>query len=641
MSSNTPPDPYFSGINFNPSFFSVIQTYLTETIANSKYLKLIGGTLSGFLGINRTPRVELDINGKVVINDTSIGVPANGVFGSTGTKLILTEGTASETPNAIGTDSTSMWYGTSSTKEHRFFTGTNQRMVITSSGSVGIGTTAGTSANTKLTIIGSSTGYSQPLVQITQSNPVWDGNYALQVDGYTNLGGFRINANDGGNSIYQTLANKDIGIAQFPNAGNTGSISTTTFGTGVIKFFTNGNNERVRIDDAGSLFVNTYGYFGALDNSGLRIDKTGLFLSSANTAPLNIYHQNTTQSVRLGFFGGNNIILTINNTYAEFSQALRTTQVGIGTTDIGTYKLYTNGTSYFSDRISSVTSSIDNPLYITSTASGANNCIQIKNNGSIQTFFGVGGSTMPGANYPNNAFWECAGGSIILNVNAGSANTPRFIIKYPDGNVGIATTNPTNILQVGDGGRLRISNGNNDYTLIGTKDTNDTNNTNILISSYQRVGFNGRIEYSSTTGGGHLFNTDGNRVIEVFNTGINITRSITTYGANYYSNGTNIAYGSKVKSGSLITWYGFFIDASLFSNCMVHLSASHPAPNYTYWHGRVIYNNANIVLNITNYIFSNMAVEEFIENGTNAKYIIVYPTIGYTSATALRINFYS
>lgn len=325
MSSNTPPDPYFSGINFNPSFFSVIQTYLTEAIANSKYLKLIGGTLSGFLGINRTPRVELDINGKVVINDTSIGVPANGVFGSTGTKLILTEGTVSETPNAIGTDSTSMWYGTSSTKEHRFFTGTNQRIVITSSGSVGIGTTAGTSANTKLTIIGSSTGYSQPLVQITQSNPVWDGNYALQVDGYTNLGGFRINANDGGNSIYQTLANKDIGIAQFPNAGNTGSISTTTFGTGVIKFFTNGNNERVRIDDAGSLFVNTYGYFGALDNSGLRIDKTGLFLSSANTAPLNIYHQNTSQSVKLGFFGGNGLIVTINNTSVDITQQLNLT----------------------------------------------------------------------------------------------------------------------------------------------------------------------------------------------------------------------------------------------------------------------------------------------------------------------------
>jgi hypothetical protein len=36
---DTPPNPYFSGINFNPSFFSsTASNYLTEAIANSKYL---------------------------------------------------------------------------------------------------------------------------------------------------------------------------------------------------------------------------------------------------------------------------------------------------------------------------------------------------------------------------------------------------------------------------------------------------------------------------------------------------------------------------------------------------------------------------------------------------------------------------
>lgn len=325
MSSATPPKPYFSGINFNPGFFSSISDYLTEAIANSKYLKIIGGTLSGFLGIKRTARIELDVNGKAVINDTTIGVPANGVFGSAGTKLILTEGTASETPNAIGVGNSHLWYGTASTANHIFYTGTNERMRIENSGAVAIGTGVTKSTNTKLTIAGFSSGYAQPLVDITQTSGVWDGNYALQVTGYTNLGGFRINANDGANSIYQTLANKDIGIAQFPDNANTGNISTTTFGTGHIKFFTNGNNERVRIDEAGSFYVNTYGYFGALDNSGLRIDKTGLFLSSANTAPLNIYHQNTSQSVKLGFFGGNGLIVTINNTSVDITQQLNLT----------------------------------------------------------------------------------------------------------------------------------------------------------------------------------------------------------------------------------------------------------------------------------------------------------------------------
>jgi hypothetical protein len=41
---DTPHNPYFNGINFNPSFFlSTVSNDLTEAIANSKYLRLIGG----------------------------------------------------------------------------------------------------------------------------------------------------------------------------------------------------------------------------------------------------------------------------------------------------------------------------------------------------------------------------------------------------------------------------------------------------------------------------------------------------------------------------------------------------------------------------------------------------------------------
>ncbi len=47
------------------------------------------------------------------------------------------------------------------------------------------------------------------------------------------------------------------------------------------------------------------------------------------------------------------------------------------------------------------------------------------------------------------------------------------------GNVGIGTANPLNILQVGDAGRLRISNGTTDYTIIGTRDTDDNTFCNI------------------------------------------------------------------------------------------------------------------------------------------------------------------
>ena len=47
-----PPKPYFNGINFNPSFFSPVLNYLTEAIANTKYLMLNGlNYMTGNLGI--------------------------------------------------------------------------------------------------------------------------------------------------------------------------------------------------------------------------------------------------------------------------------------------------------------------------------------------------------------------------------------------------------------------------------------------------------------------------------------------------------------------------------------------------------------------------------------------------------------
>ena len=112
MSSQIPPVPYFSGINFNPTFFRTIYEYLTEQIANTLYLKLKGGSLTGNLGIKKSPaNVELDMTGKINISGVG-GAPANGIYGGVGTKLILQEGIAGLLPPvALGVVSNNLWMG--------------------------------------------------------------------------------------------------------------------------------------------------------------------------------------------------------------------------------------------------------------------------------------------------------------------------------------------------------------------------------------------------------------------------------------------------------------------------------------------------------------------------------------------------
>jgi hypothetical protein len=108
-------------------------------------------------------------------------------------------------------------------------------------------TTSYNSANTVLTVSGASSGYDQPLVQITQTGG-WSGNYALQVKGYANIGGdgsatgLRINGEDTGNTIYQN-GNNDMGLSvnnanMYFNA-NGATRMTITASTGHINIINN------------------------------------------------------------------------------------------------------------------------------------------------------------------------------------------------------------------------------------------------------------------------------------------------------------------------------------------------------------------------------------------------------------------
>ncbi len=82
-------------------------------------------------------------------------------------------------------------------------------------------------------------------------------------------------------------------------------------------------------------------------------------------------------------------------------------------------------------------------------------------------------------------------------------------IYYNTGNVGIGTTNPLNILQIGDAGRLKIWSGIADYTITGTRDTDDnTLNTKIFINGNTCTTANAARciqNFATSAGGGHIF----------------------------------------------------------------------------------------------------------------------------------------
>jgi hypothetical protein len=113
-----------------------------------------------------------------------------------------------------------------------------------------------------------------------------------------------------------------------------------------------------------------------------------------------------------------------------------------------------------------------------------------------------------------------------VTYNASITNSRMTILK--SGYIGISNTNPLNILQIGNGGRLRISNDNTDYTLIGTIDTDTSLNSKIIISGNGRIANEGNVEYYSTNTGSHIWyttntNSERMRIKSDGNLGLGVT----------------------------------------------------------------------------------------------------------------------
>ena len=106
--------------------------------------------------------------------------------------------------------------------------------------------------------------------------------------------------------------------------------------------------------------------------------------------------------------------------------------------------------------------------------------------------------------------------------------TSGYTLSVPS-NLAVGTTSiPTNILQVGAGGRLRISNGTTDYTLLGTIDADGSTNTSIVISGNTRSTNAGNIQYLATaSGGSHIFYTASTTTrMTISSSGVNVNNDL-------------------------------------------------------------------------------------------------------------------
>jgi hypothetical protein len=222
--------------------------------------------------------------------------------------------------------------------------------------------------------------------------------------------------------------------------------------------------------------------------------------------------------------GGKHLFLSYNSTNTTEIEQMRIDtgngNVAIGTTDASTYRLNVNGTLNATSILvggnpvsgSKWTTATDTTRIYYNTGNvgiGTNNP---QRNLQVQSSIRIGGAgaIIEFGDDNNTCIYK---DNTISNMIFQTGGNERMRIRS-NGYVGIGTNNPANILQVGGGGRLRISNSTTDYTLIGTDDVDGTTNTRIVMGSSANPDDPNSIYYIAAGTGRHDWET-GNRSLRM------------------------------------------------------------------------------------------------------------------------------
>ena len=131
--------------------------------------------------------------------------------------------------------------------------------------------------------------------------------------------------------------------------------------------------------------------------------------------------------------------------------------------------------------------------------------------GTSQFTGNIGVGTSPSATYKIDVNGTINATNILINgaaIGGSKWTATGSNIYYNSGNVGVGTNNPVNILQVGNGGRLKIANDLSDFSQIGTQNDITAAQTSISVIGPTRSVYPSSVLYTCTGAGNHVYFTE-------------------------------------------------------------------------------------------------------------------------------------